>query len=373
MFKQLLIQIKLARARVHALDNEFLDRLALKHPDTPTQDRPIILSKESYTKLVDIAISEQLVLTTAEGSSVSLLSLLIGMGTSQAPFVSSNPANQDDYLGQKDPRIEAHIATRAKEEIARRQHAAIEHTKHIAVFGSSMNPPTDNHMTFIKHLIDSGYFVEVIPNAASPLKSPAQYAPQWDRYAMLTLALQERTADISPTQYHISTIEIERPAPSRMFMTLCALILLSEPNTRFTLMLTLDDNFEGFHKWYKWSEFSELCDIQFYLRPGVTETIAPEVIRSQLSKLLKAETHVIISYCSSTEKEMLQSLIGTEMTTQVEWRQEDALQTTEGSSSIIRAQLKSTPDECPSGLSAAIYRYILDHRLFEIAPSSFTP
>ena len=45
MFKQLLMQIKLARARMHTLDNEFLDGLALKYPDTPTQDRPIILSQ----------------------------------------------------------------------------------------------------------------------------------------------------------------------------------------------------------------------------------------------------------------------------------------------------------------------------------------
>ena len=358
------MQIKLARARMHTLDNEFLDGLALKYPDTPTQDRPIILSQESYIKLVDIAISEQLILTTAKGKSASLLTILIGMGTSQCPIVSSNPANHDEYLGQKDPRIEAYIATRAKDEIARRQQAAIDHTKHIAVFGSSMNPPTDNHITFIKHLIHSGYFVEVLPNAASPLKTPAQYAPPWDRYEMICLALQERTKDIPATQYHVSTVEIERPAPSRMFMTLCALILLSEPDTKFTLMLTLDDNLEGFHKWYKWSEFGELCDIQFYPRPGVTETIAPEVIRSQLNKLLKTGTHVIIPYYSDTEKEALQSLLGSEIAGQIEWRKEEELQTTEGSSSIIRDQLKAMPDECPSGLSTTVYQYILDRRLY---------
>ena len=149
------------------------------------------------------------------------------------------------------------------------------------VYGLSGNPPTLNHYYFIKHLMSQGE-VTVVLNAQSPFKARDRYIDPNIRFEMLQSMFDP--SDEFFSRCHLSRLEIDRLAPSRMVVTMSMLVLLSESNERQMLVLGLDA-LPLFNRWYMWEALAKLCDLKFYPRAG--ESLDDATITHHL-KLLEA-------------------------------------------------------------------------------------
>lgn len=298
-----------------------------------------------------------------EGQAYSRLNTLVSMGTWQDPhavtLLPCHALNHDRYLGLKDRRLETYIAQCAMDEVKKRRRLAVPIERRIAVLGSSMNPITCAHLDLVKHFIDSGEDVLLIPAAQSLLKSSEHYEAAHHRYEMARLALAERV-DLDPAHYQLSSIEMDRDPPSRMFMTLCVLILHSKPWEQFTLMLTLDDNFNQFSSWYRWSDFGALCAIKFYTRPGIPLMLDQN--NTRLLSLLNNAIQLEIACATESQMQSMQRLLGSRAH-EIQWTVEP-LPTQAGSSTMIRQQLRDGASVCPDHCSPAVFRYAVEHGLY---------
>ncbi len=171
----------------------------------------------------------------------------------------------------------------------------MQHLKSI-VFGLSGNPPTQNHLLFIQHLLSlEGYdLVRVVLNAQSPLKAPEDYLPAESRFALLKAMLEATSIDWD--RCVLERLELERPPPSRMKDTLEALIARSKQrgiSEKITLVLGLDA-LKQFTNWYEWDSFGALCDIHFYARED--EVMSSEAVAEKLRALQDAGIKAVVVF-----------------------------------------------------------------------------
>lgn len=160
------------------------------------------------------------------------------------------------------------------------------------VFGLSGNPPTENHLLFIQHLLSlPGYdLVRVVLNTQSPLKSADEYLPAQARFELLKAMLEAAKVDFN--RCILESLELERPPPSRMIDTLKALQMRAKAEgwvEEMTLVLGLDA-LSQFTNWYHWDSFGAFCKIKFY--PREDEILSSEEAAERLKVLRKAGIEV---------------------------------------------------------------------------------
>ncbi|MCH9756936.1 MAG: nicotinate-nicotinamide nucleotide adenylyltransferase [Gammaproteobacteria bacterium] len=163
----------------------------------------------------------------------------------------------------------------------------MQHLKTI-VFGLSGNPPTQNHLLFIQYLLSlKGYdLVRVVLSAQSPLKPLEDYLSAENRFELLKAMLESASVDWN--RCVLERLEIERPPPSKMLMTLKAFIARAKQqgiSEQITLVLGLDA-LKQFTDWYEWDAFGSLCEIVFY--PREDEMMSLEEQDEKLKVLHKA-------------------------------------------------------------------------------------
>lgn len=286
---------------------------------------------------------------------------LINMGTATTP-----EENVDPYLGVKDPRIEQAIIEAAKA----KQGNAAQSNKSVAVFGLSGNPPTLNHLAMIQHLCDQPEYDEVIPvlNAQSPLKAKDSYVESHHRYHMLQNMLEE--AELDRSRYHLSRLEVDRLPPSRMVVTLSAMILLSEQPLNLSLMLgrdalSLKNGRPNFSYWYKWEDFAQLCHLTFYPRDG--EELAVNDMAIAINTLKAAGIKCSLIFKDETTKNHYQA----ELSSLIPDLSDDVIfdvksvNTTQGSATDIRAHYAAGRSGIPEGMAACNDAYVRRHGLLE--------
>ena len=210
----------------------------------------------------------------------------------------------------------------------------MQHLKSI-VFGLSGNPPTQNHLLFIQHLLrlDGYNLLRVVLSAQSPLKSLEEYLPAESRFELLKTMLE--SAAIDWNRCVLERLELERPPPSRMFDTLNALIARSKQQGIFeqiTLVLGLDA-LKQFTDWYQWDSLGELCEIQFY--PREDEMMSFDEITAKLRVLHDAGIKASVV---SRKADMLA-----------------------GSASKARAHYASGRSDIPEGITEVVDKLIREH------------
>ncbi|MDE6482600.1 MAG: nicotinate (nicotinamide) nucleotide adenylyltransferase [Rikenellaceae bacterium] len=140
------------------------------------------------------------------------------------------------------------------------------YTGRTALYFGSFNPPHNGHLAIGRHAVEGGYADSVVyvVSPQSPFKSREELAPEADRLAMLSVALEEcgMTGFAS-----VSDIEFAMPRPSYTFDTVRRLKEYN-PDAEFVLMMGAD-NVAGFGRWYRAGELrSLLSDILVYPRRG---------------------------------------------------------------------------------------------------------
>lgn len=355
-FFEFLLQIKSQTATSH----QSLAFLELCEKYSRITQLPIQLLDEEINCLVDlISLHEP-----------SLLQF-ISMGTA----TNNADENIDPMLGVKDPRIEQAIIAKAIEKQHQLERLSHKPAVKKAIFGLSGNPPTLNHLAMIKHLCQNQAYdlTLAIINAQSTLKAKSDYANAADRYAMLQNMLQ--TSDIDPSKYQLSRIEIDRTSPSRMVVSLSALILLSSERQKLDLILgrdalTLKNGRSNLTYWYGFENLGKLCHIKFYPREG--EELSISEMAQAITPLLENN----ISFSLVFRNEVTKNVYATELSGQLDVSaikfEVATLTTTKGSATEIRNHYKTGLSGCPEGLSEINDCYIREKELFVSPDQSCT-
>jgi nicotinic acid mononucleotide adenylyltransferase len=232
------------------------------------------------------------------------------------------------------------------------------------VFGLSANPPTLDHLAFIQHLISTGQTVIIIPNRQSTLK-PGGIDGNIKKQ-MLQSMLDEY--NVSPASYVLSDLEINRPAPSRMIVTLALLAL--KMRTKVTLSLGLD-TLQSFTRWHRWDDFKYFCDLKFYPRPLTVEEEhhKEDYIQTMATQLYSVKTtgiNVEFVYNTPEQQALCEHIIRVafplEETLPVGLTQENIL-TTSASSTAIRQHYSACRDQHPQ-ISQSVHELILHYGLY---------
>lgn len=350
-----------------ALFNKYMP-LSFSHVTQSTTIETIILSDQEISCLIDI-LTKHKIHILEDGIKASAFMRFINMGT----LTDSELTNADPLLGQKDPRIEQAIINAAIRK--KRQLGSIENqapAKQIAIFGLSGNPPTLNHFYMIKHLTENTEYDMVVPmlNAQSPLKAIEGYVDAKHRFLMLKNMLEAPGVD--PTKYHLSRLEIDRAAPSRMIVTLSAMTLLSNQYQKLSLILgrdalALNKGKPNFTYWYQWQEFAQLCELKIYPREGAELSITE--MAQAITTLQTAQIHLSIIFRDETTKnsyiEQLTNQLD-DLSSYVRFDVED-VNTTKGSATDIRNHYKANLPGVPNGLALINDAYIRSHQLFSFS------
>ena len=240
------------------------------------------------------------------------------------------------------------------------------------VFGLSANPPTRDHLAFIQHLISIGQTVIIIPNRQSTLKAGGIDGNI--KKQMLQSMLDEY--NVSPANYILSDLEINRPAPSRMIVTLALLAL--EMRTKVTLSLGLD-TLHSFTRWYRWDDFKYFCDLKFYPRPLTAEEEhhKEDYIQTMATQLYSLKTTGInVEFVYNTPEqqalceEIIRAAFPAEETPEVILTQEN-ISTTDGSSTAIRQHYSECTDQHPH-ISQGVHELILQYGLYDVPSLKMT-
>lgn len=280
--EQVLLKDLRARYQQQCIDHHFPD---LAHPFEFTAD--------DLDLILDLAIKHR---------SQNILLQMTSMGT-----VGFNNDLADDGIGRKDPAIEAAIIAKAVA-LQAQQSASRAILSSRMIFGLSGNPPTRNHLNFIRHLIhqDAGLGmagglnpVTVILNAQSPLKSSDGYIDAVLRLEMLDGLLRSELSDAEFRCCDLSRLDIDRAPPSRMVVTLSLLKLLSDAPELYILALG-HDALRQISRWHQWEALGGLCRIKFYHRPG--ETWDDPQIAINLSKMQEADLNYQVVFSNEEEK-----------------------------------------------------------------------
>lgn len=301
-----------------------------------------------------------------QGQTVNSLLAFISMGTTE-----KNKTNDDAFIGKKDKRIEDAIIDAALE---KQLSCPIENTgnnpqQKSAIFGLSGNPPTFNHLALIEHLLKNPEYdnIDVILNAQSPLKAKSSYASSEHRYQMLKNMLEEAAVDFK--RCHLSRLEIDRAAPSRMVVTLSALILLSAFSQDLTLVLGCDalafkDEKPALCHWYGWQKLSHLCTLKIYPREGES-LCADELLKAfQILKENHFKFHLVFKTLESKD-EMLKALLPyLDKEDETRFYVED-IDTNNGSSTIIRDHYQKGKKGVPNGITKTNDSFIRQNQLYQ--------
>ena len=212
----------------------------------PAVDAPFVIGDVPIEALLNFAIKNP-------SKSENLLVLLANMGTAVL-----NSDHYDNLIGRRDPRLETAIINKA----LTLQQSKVSFSSKKIIYGLSGNPPTENHKRFINYLCGTNDSVTVVLNAQSPLKAAADYAPANCRMDMLEAIMSPK-----PDNLTISSVEINRSAPSRMVVTASILSLLSGPKEALELVLGMDA-LSTFPKWYEYEKLGRICSLKFYSRQG---------------------------------------------------------------------------------------------------------
>lgn len=296
------------------------------------------LTDTEIEELLNLAINNQ---------SEALLLILAGLGT----------VEDGSHVDYRDSRIELAIINKA---LAMRQ----THTpsKRRIIYGLSGNPPTLNHKHFIKHLLCDGKLVTVILNAQSPLKPAESYVPAELRFEMLMRMMSDLTQE-ELSRCCFSRLEIDRPPPSRMAVTMSLLVLLSKGDEQLELVLGLDA-LPSFNQWEYWIELAKLCQLKFYPRQG--ESIDTHLLIDYLN-LISAAPNIHLVF--NTDWERNQFLADAPHFSPNNTSIDTISNISEGSASAARRFYKEqgenvSMDELPDTIDKNVHELIIQHRLY---------
>ena len=133
----------------------------------------------------------------------------------------------------------------------------------LGVFGGSFDPVHVGHLAIARAAIETVPLDRVLFVVArrSPLKDRSLHASEADRLAMLRLAVSAEPA------FAVSTVELDRPAPS---YTVDTLEELARSGASLFLILG-GDAFADLGRWQRGERIHELATILVAARPGAAE------------------------------------------------------------------------------------------------------
>ncbi|HVT63356.1 MAG TPA: hypothetical protein VHD33_07730, partial [Legionellaceae bacterium] len=237
--------------------------------------------------------------------------------------------------------------------------------KKVAIFGASFNPVTVGHMDFIRVLLREPFAsIRIIPAAQSPLKSKNEYASVTDRLAMLQMSLKSQFDVKDQSRLCIERLELDRAAPSRMVVTLVALILLKQASERYTLACGYD-HFSQMTQWYRWQTLAGLCQLAFYPREKIS--IVNEVHVAHLKQLCQAGFQISIIFLEQETKAAFAALCSqdpelTALMSTVDLRCDPCAYIRWSSATDIRAYYQLSSEViAPEGMIPEVHDYILKH------------
>ncbi len=247
--------------------------------------------------------------------------------------------------------------------------------KKVAIFGASFNPTTQGHIDLIQLLLqghpDAYDLVRLMPAGQSPLKPAHQYAASTHRLHMLRMMLDAHVEPNDRCRLCVEHLEVDRSAPSRMVVTLSALVLLHHGHERYTLACGYDHVIQ-LSQWYRWQDLKHLCELVFYPRQGVS--LVTEQHAWCLSALSQAGIGLKIIFSDAAQRVAFYEFCRTHLDTlQMTWIAKITLvddpkvRITSGSATAIRAyyQQAQTHEAIPVGLTPEVHRYILKHRCYQ--------
>lgn len=229
------------------------------------------------------------------------------------------------------------------------------------IFGLSANPPTLGHLDFIKHLIQMGRMVIIMPNNQSTLKQTG--IPGAVKQQMLQSMLDEY--GILPNTYHLSDLEINRPAPSRMITTLA---LLQQP---VTLALGLD-TLQSLTRWSRWQDLSYFCDLVFYPRPlacNDNQSIEDAIKTMSVSLAQLTQTGMAITFVYHTQAQqnlyeaIIENTCSSNSNALIRLRYEH-INLIESSSTAVRNHYETSNEHHPF-VSSGVHQIIVNHGFFK--------
>ena len=138
------------------------------------------------------------------------------------------------------------------------------------MLGGTFNPVHHAHLFTAEHVAArlGLHRVLLVPAQQSPLKSPAPI-PAADRLAMLQRAIAGNPL------LAVSTVDVERPAPS---YTVDTIALLAQQHSGVELFLILGvDAIQDLLEWRDPERLLDLCRLAVVSRPGFVLAIPPEV------------------------------------------------------------------------------------------------
>ncbi|NOG54262.1 MAG: nicotinate (nicotinamide) nucleotide adenylyltransferase [Planctomycetes bacterium] len=143
----------------------------------------------------------------------------------------------------------------------------------IVVVGGTFDPPHRAHTAFAQAACEhtGSECVVFIPANRSPHKTRVQ-SDGSHRQAMVKLA----TATIPGA--HVSTYELDRPAPSYTVLTLEALRAAVGETVRLHLLMGADQA-ASFERWYQWERILELAEPVIAVREGSDDGLAETLKR----------------------------------------------------------------------------------------------
>ena len=156
----------------------------------------------------------------------------------------------------------------------------------VGLFGGTFNPPHIGHRLIAEHAVEALALERLfwIPANRSPLKD--DYA---DPGAQHRLAMT-RIAAAGHALFRVSTLELDRPAPSYMIDTLR---LLKGRNPDWSLVLLIGaDSWETFPRWREPLDIRELAEVVVYPRPGVGPGATDDVRRLDAPEVAVASTDI---------------------------------------------------------------------------------
>jgi nicotinate (nicotinamide) nucleotide adenylyltransferase len=234
----------------------------------------------------------------------------------------------------------------------------------VVIFGASFNPITQGHLAFIRALLDDPILqdqrIYLIPARQSPLKSPEMYASATDRLNMLMLALEHHFEQVDRERLLIQTLEIDRPGPSRMSVTLALLTLKHQAQQRYTLVCGYD-HLACFQQWYQWPAFKYLAALIFYPREGIS-ILGAESLAS-LGQLTQAGINVTIVCVDKTQMRS-----GARVCKAARWIYNQKARIAPSCATDIRAYYQACSGDpqaaIPKGVTPEVHDYILNHACY---------
>ncbi|MBR5849632.1 MAG: nicotinate-nicotinamide nucleotide adenylyltransferase [Alistipes sp.] len=122
----------------------------------------------------------------------------------------------------------------------------------VMLYFGSFNPIHKGHIALAEYVVEQGLcdLVTLIVSPQSPYKSPAELAPELDRFEMAELAC---AGSKYPDQIKPSVVEFLLPKPSYTIETLRYLEQISGGTMEFSILMGADQ-IEGLKGWREWEE-----------------------------------------------------------------------------------------------------------------------